>query len=150
MYDDRDNFPGSNPPGNPMAMLSEQLMLAMRMWTQALTAFVPSPWMQPGAAPFQSTQARNTAVTVNLSASRPVEVSVNIYSSSEGFLLISEPLRAEGFAASSIDPPSIVREQGSVAVGLKIGAEQPAGQYRGLIRRESDKSIAGEMTVRIA
>jgi len=150
MNNDRDNFNTGFPPGNPMSMLSEQLMLAMRMWTQAMTAFVPSPWAQPGAAPFPSAEMRTPGVTVTLSASRPVEVSVSIYSASEGLLLVAEPLRAEGFAASSIDPPTLIREQGSIAVTLSVAAEQPAGRYRGLIRKESDKSIAGEVTVRIA
>jgi hypothetical protein len=149
MNNDRDNFGTGFPPGNPMSMLSEQLMLAMRMWTQTMTAFVPSPWAQPGAAPFPSAEMRSPAMTVTLSASRPIEVSVTIYSASEGLLLVSEPLRAEGFAALSIDPPTLVREQGSIGVTLNIAAEQPAGRYRGLIRRESDKTIAGEVTARV-
>jgi hypothetical protein len=59
-------------------------------------------------------------------------------------------LCADGFTALPIAAASIVRDPGAVRVSLKVEAGQTAGRYRGLIRKETDKSVAGELTVTVS
>jgi len=146
MNDDRGNFSGGYNPPNPMAMFTEQWMTAMRMWAQALSSYAPGMWQQPGN-PFPFGGVATPAVSVQVSATSPVEVTLNLCPGSDLGGLLSEPLRAEEFMAPAIEPASVIRDPGGVRVSLKIGAEQPKGRYRGLIRKEIDKSVAGELTV---
>jgi hypothetical protein len=74
-------------------------------------------------------------------------VTVNLYPGSDAQLLTADALQAEGFSASPVAAPIIVREPGIVRLSLAVGAEQPAGRYRGLIRTRSGESVAGELTV---
>lgn len=41
MSDDRGSYPGGFNPSNPMAMFTEQWMMAMRAWSQAWSSFAP-------------------------------------------------------------------------------------------------------------
>lgn len=145
--EDRGNFPGGFNPWSPLAMATEQWMMAMRAWMQAWSAMVPGAWQAPWMGAFAGNEPHSPAVSVKISSSRTAEVTVKLYPGHDLSLLVPEPLRAEGFAASSIESVTVDREPAEVRVTLNIGAEQPAGRYRGLIRRDTDKSVAGEMTV---
>ncbi|MGH9606303.1 MAG: hypothetical protein ACRD3N_11465 [Terracidiphilus sp.] len=147
MSDDRGNFGGGYNPMNPLAMVTEQWMMAMRMWSQAFSAFVPSAWQQPGMNPFAWSDTLAPAVSVKVSSASPVEVAVKVNPGLDLSMLVSEPLLAEGFTAPPIDAPAIVREPGTVRVSLKIGAKQPAGKYHGHILKQTDRSVAGDLTV---
>jgi len=140
---------GFNPWGNnnPMAMLFEQWMSAMRTWSQAWPGMAQGGWPQAGGFPFAAPmgQARGMAVRVN--ASRPVEVTVNLYPGMDAQLLAADALQAEGFSAAPVAAPMIARDQGTLRVSLAVSAEQPAGRYRGLIRSKSGEAVAGELIV---
>lgn len=154
MSDDRGSFSGGVNPSNPMAMFTEQWMAAMRAWTQAWSSFAPGAWQQTLQQnmmnPFAAPAAAN-AVSVKIVSARPVEVIANISPSLSHGLdlheLVAEPLRAEGPKAASIDAPAIVREPGKVRVSIKVADKQPAGQYRGVIRKKADGNVAGDLTV---
>lgn len=150
MSDDRGSFSGGVNPANPMAMFTEQWMAAMRAWTQAWTSFAPGAWQQNMMNPFAAPTAAN-AVSVRIVSARPVEVIANLSPHSSFGLdlheLIAEPLRAEGSKAAPIDPPAIVREPGRVRVSIKVADKQPAGHYRGVIRKKADGNVAGDLTV---
>jgi hypothetical protein len=150
MSDDRGNFPGGFNASNPLAMFTEQWMMAMRPWSQAWAAFLPAVWQQPGMNPFASTPTSAPTVSVKISSARPVEVTANIYPGLDMAGLVAEPLLAEGSAGTPIAPAEIVREPGGVRVSVKVADKQPAGRYRGLIRKKADGSVAGELTVIVA
>lgn len=145
--EDRGNFPGGFNPWSPLAMATEQWMTAMRAWVQAWSAMVPGAWQAPWMGPFAGNEPPSPTVSVKMASARTAEVAFKLYPGHDLACLVSEPLRAEGFAAPSIESVTVERDPGEVRVTLKIGAEQPAGRYRGLVRRETDKSVAGEMTV---
>lgn len=148
MSDDRSNFPGGfNQWNNPMAMLTEQWMAAMRAWGQAWSTMVPGGWPTAGMNPYAPNGMPGPTVTVKVSSASPVEVTANLHPAPDAATLVAEPLRAEGFAAPQIDAPEIAREGGSVRVSVKVGAKQPPGRYRSIIRRRADESVAGELTV---
>lgn len=139
-------YGGGNNPWNPFTMMAEQWMMAMRAWTQAWSAFMPGmnpqqPWNPMSCAPGPS------RISVNVASARPVEVTANIQPGADMFGLVSEPLRSEGANAHTIDPPVITRDAASIRIGLTIAADQPAGRYRGLIRKRSDDCVAGDLTV---
>jgi hypothetical protein len=140
-------FGGGYGPWNPMAMMAEQWMSAMRAWSQALGSFVPGPWPQPAAGAYAPAEPHGETVTLKIAASRPVECSVSLNPGAEAHALVCEPLYAEGVAASPIEAAAIAHEGGAVRISATISAEQPAGRYRGLIRRQNDQSLAGELTV---
>jgi len=143
------NNAGFNPWGsnNPMAMLFEQWMSAMRAWNQAWPGFAQGGWPQAGGFPFAAPAGQARAVAVKVNASRPVEVTLNLYPGPDAQLLAVDALQAEGFSAAPLPAPVLAREQGVVRVSLVVGAEQPAGRYRGLIRTRSGETVAGELTV---
>jgi hypothetical protein len=160
MSDDRGSFPGGFNPSNPIAMFTEQWMTAMRAWSQAwstfVPGFVPGAWQQTMQQSMMNPFAAATggaapAVSVKIASTRPVEVIANISPSISHALdlheLVAEPLRAERFKAPAIDAPEIVREPGKVRVSIKIADKQPAGQYRGVIRKKVEGSVAGDLTV---
>lgn len=148
MNDEKGNFGGGYNPWNPMAMFTEQWMMAMRMWSQAWSSFMPPAWQQSGMNPFAFYQSAAPSVSITVSSAAPTEVALKLSPGLDLAGLVSEPLRAEEAAASpAIEAPLVTREAGAVGVNVKIGAKQPKGRYRGFIRRETDKSIAGELTV---
>ncbi len=155
MSDSKSSFPGRFDPSggfnasNPMAMIAEQWMTAMRAWSQAWSAFVPGAWQQPGFNPFAAapSQAAATTVQVSVAASSPVDVTVNVSASQDSAGLVSDPLRAEGATAPPIEPATITRDAGALRVSLQVPSKQPPGRYRGCIRRKADESIVGELTV---
>jgi hypothetical protein len=147
MSDERGNFGGGFNPWNPLAFATEQWIMAMRMWSQAWSAYIPGAFQQGGFSPFSFGGMQTPAVKVEVASSGPVEVALNLYAASSSAELMSEPLRAEGFTAQPIDAASVGREPGAVRVNVRVTAGQPAGRYRGLIRNETDKSVAGELTV---
>jgi hypothetical protein len=152
MSDYKSNYGGGyNNPPNPFAMLTEQWLMAMRMWSQAWSAFMPGMWPQqgwptPSGMP-QGYEALAPKVSVQVSSTRPVEVTVTVNPGSDLLGLAAEPLRPEGFAATAIEPPTITHDPGCVRVAVKVAANQPAGRYSSFIRKKADESIAGEMTV---
>lgn len=150
MNDERGNFGGGYNPWNPMTMFTEQWMMAMRMWSQAWASFVPGGWQQGGLNPFAFYPGAVPSISVSVSSAAPVEVSLNLYPNLDMSGLVAEPLRADESALPAIEPPLIVREPASVKASLTIGANQPKGRYRGLIRKEIDKAVAGEFTVIIS
>jgi hypothetical protein len=157
MSDYKSSYPGGFDPGagfnaaNPLGIFAEQWFAAMRAWSQAWSSFVPGPWQQPGMNPFVSSAPASTtqasAITVQVSSSSPVEVTANLLPGSDSEALVVEPLHGIASSAKSIDAPTIVRTHGSLRVALKVPAGQPAGRYRGNIRKKTDDSIAGELTV---
>lgn len=150
MNDEKGNFGGGYNPWNPMAMFTEQWMMAMRMWGQAWSSFMPGAWPQAGMNPFAFYQSAAPAVSLKVASALPVETDLRLYPASDMAGLVSEPLRAEEAASAAIEAPLIHREPGTVHVTLKIDAGQPKGRYQGFIRRDTDKSIAGELTVIIS
>jgi hypothetical protein len=147
MSDDRGSFPGGFNPSNPLAMFTEQWMMAMRAWSQAWSTFVPGAWQQGVMNPFAANAGVAPAVSVKIASASPVEVIANLSPGLDLQELVSEPLRAEGFAATAIDPPEIVRDPGTVRVSVKVKDKQPAGRYRGSIRRKAGGGAVGELIV---
>lgn len=145
MSDNRGNYPGGFNPANPLAMLTEQWMTAMQPWTQAWSTFLPM-MQQPGMNPFATTANPAPAVSMKISSASPVEVVANLYPGLDMAGLVSEPLRAEGSAATPIESPEIVRDPGGVRISVKVADKQPAGRYRGYIRKK-DGGVAGDLMV---
>jgi hypothetical protein len=151
MSDEKTNFPGGYNPWNSMGMFTDQWMAAMRAWSQAWSAFVPpGGWPMAGMNPLAPAAGQTPTITVKVSSASPVEVTANLHPGTDSATLISEPLRAEGFTAPQIDAPEIAREPGVVRVTVKVGARQPKGRYRSVIRRKADESVAGDLTVVIS
>jgi hypothetical protein len=150
MSDDRSNFGGGYNPWNPMSTFTEQWMMAMRMWSQAWSSFMPPGWAQAGMNPFAFTQAAAPGVSMKVSSTLPVEAALKLYPGLDLAGLVAEPLRADEAASPAIEAPLISREPGTVGVTLKIGASQPKGCYRGNIRKNTDKSVVGELIVTIS
>jgi len=150
MNDEKGNFPGGYNPWNPMSMFTEQWMMAMRMWSQAWSSFMPPGWAQAGMNPFAFAQAAAPGVSIKVSAASPVEAALKLYPGLDFAGLVAEPLRADEAASPAIEAPSITRESGCIGVNLKIGANQPKGRYRGNIRKDTDKSVVGELVVAIS
>ena len=95
-------------------------------------------------------ERRSPSVTVKIQSASPVEVTANLHPGTDSATLVSEPLRADGFTAPPINAPEIAREPGAVRVTVKVGARQPKGRYRSVIRRKADESVAGDLTVVIS
>ncbi len=147
LSEDRGNAPSGFNSTNPLMALAEQWMMAMRPLSQAMSAFLPNAWQQPGMPPFASNGSAAPTVSVRVSSTRPVEVTANVYPSSDQAGLVSDSLVAGSAAAPPITAPEIVRESGRVVIVVKVEDKQPAGQYTGLIRRRADESPAGDLTV---
>jgi len=147
MSDDRGNFPGGFNQANPLAMLTEQWMTAMRPLAQAWSAVLPGMMQQPGMNPFAPNVNPAPTVSVKISSTGPVEVTANLYPGLDMAGLVSDPLRAEASAATPIEPAEIVRDPGGVRVSVKVASKQPAGRYRGYIRKKADGSVAGDLMV---
>lgn len=158
MSDERPGFPGgfnappstnSNPfnSANPLAMLTEPWMMAMRVWTQAISSLAPGGWPPAGMNPFLAQQdAAPPKVSVKVSSSRPVEVTAHLHPGLGLLGLASEPLRAETSKAAPIGPAEISREGGVIQISIKVRDKRP-GHYHGYILKKADGSIAGELTV---
>ena len=158
MNEDRPNFSGgySNPWGagynnspNPLSMMMEQCMMAMRMWTQAASAVMPGGFPQAGMYPSGSAEAAIPPITVKVSTSSLVEVEIALQPGPGFGGLVCDPLRPEGFSALPIEPATIDREHGGVRVTVNVGASQEKGRYRALVRREIDGGIAGELVITV-
>lgn len=150
MSDEKSGFGGGfnggfNPWGNPMAMVTEQWLSAMRAWSQAWSGMAPGGWPQMGGFPFAAPGGQARGVAVQVKSSQPVEVNVSLYPGTDTQPLTADVLGAEGFSAPPLAAPQIARQQGTVRVSVEIGAQQPSGRYRGLIR--SAGTVAGEMIV---
>lgn len=144
MNDEKWNNGGYNPM-NPFSTLTEQWMIAMRAWSQAWSAAMPGMWQAPwNPAPY-GMQAPQ--VTVQVASSRPSEVRASLAPALDLSALTCDPLCLDGGTAS-IDAPVITAEPGGVLLCVKVG-DQPAGQYRGCIRKRMDGSAAGEVTVKL-
>jgi len=145
MSDYRGNTGGYNP-NNPLSMLAEQWLMAMRAWTQAWLALMPGAWQSPW--PGASCGTQSSRLTVQVSSKRSADVSASLAPGVDACWLICDPLRQEPGSAQ-IDAPAINLDQGGVHVNVTVG-DQPAGRYRGCIRRKADGNIAGEITVNLA
>jgi hypothetical protein len=146
MSDYKGNYGGYNP-WNPLAMLTEQWMMAMRAWSQAWSAMMPGVWQSPWNPAAPGAPAAN--ITVQVVSARPVEVSANVFPGSDLSGLFCEALHAEAGGAAQIDAPVINVDPVAVRVTVRVG-DQPSGRYRGYIRKRQDGSVAGEVTVTIA
>ena len=151
MNDNRSNFGNQWNPWGPMSALTEQWLMAMRPWTDAWSAFIPGGWppqaWNSGGGTGYSNAGPMPAVSVQVWSKRPAEVTAQLCAGPDLIALTADALRGEGFAAPLIEQVSITREPGRVRVRVEIGAGQPAGCYRGAIRKKADGSIAGELTV---
>jgi hypothetical protein len=152
MNQDRPNFGGpyTNNPWGPMSMMMEQFMMAMRMWNQAMSSFMPGAFPQAGMYPAPFSEPAMPSVAVKVSSVSPVEVELTLYPGPDFAGLCCDPLRAEAFAAPPMEPATIEREQGGVRLAVKVGAAQAKGRYHALVRRETDRSVAGELVVTVS
>jgi hypothetical protein len=132
---------------NPLAIFTEQWMTAMRPWAQAWSAFLPNMMQQPGANPFAGSAPVAPTVSVKVSSTRPIEVTANFYPGLDLAGLISDPLLADAAAAAPIEAPEIIRDPTGVRISVKVADKQPAGLYRGAIRRRADGTQTGDLTV---
>ena len=146
--DDMNDYRG-NPcgytPFNPFSMLAEQWLMAMRAWTQAWGAMMPGAWQSPWTGPGYAAQ-NSTRLTVQVSSKRPTEVSASIAPGVDVCGLVCDPLHIDG-GKDVIAAPVINSDQCGVHLTVTIG-DQPAGRYRGSIRRR-DGCVAGEITVNV-
>ncbi|MGB6728376.1 MAG: hypothetical protein WBE74_20965 [Terracidiphilus sp.] len=147
LSEDRGNAPGGFTSMSPLMMFAEQWMMAMRPLSLAMSAFLPNVWQQPGMPSFAANGSIAPTLSVKVLSTRPVEVTANVYPSSDQASLVSDSLVANSAKATPIAAPEIVRESGRVAIVVKVEDKQPAGQYTGLIRRRADGSLAGDLTV---
>ena len=150
MNDDRGNFGGGSNPWNPMSMFTEQWMMAMRMWSQAWSSFMPPAWQQAGMNPFAFAPTAVPGISIKVSSVLPVETALKLYPGLDLAGLLAEPLRTDDAASPAIEAPLITRDPGSITVSLNIDVKQPKGRYRGNIRKETDKSVVGELFVTIS
>jgi len=158
MNEDRPNFGaynnpwsgGYNNPGNPISMMLEQWIMAMRMWSQAVSSVMPGGFPQPGMYPAAFNEPAMPSVTIKVSCASSVEVELNLYPGLDQARLVCEELRAEDFSGARFsEPVSLVREGGVVRATVKVGGAQPKGRYRALVRRETDRSVVGELVVTV-
>jgi hypothetical protein len=152
MSDNSANYGNRPNPWGPMAPFTEQWMAAMRAWTEAWSAFVPGGLQQmwnPAGAGY-SNAAPAPTVSVQVSSPRPTEVTANLRPGADCVSLEADPLQGEGASAATIKHVLISHEPGRVRVSVNVGADQPAGCYRGAIRRKADRSIVGDLTVVIS
>jgi hypothetical protein len=147
LSEDRGYVPGGFNSTNPLMMFAEQWILAMRPLSQAMSAFIPNAWPQQGMPPYASNGHVAPTVSVKVLSTRPVEVTANVYPSSDQAGLVADALAAGSGTATPIAAPQIVRESGKVVITVKVEDKQPAGQYTGAIRRRADGSPAGDLKV---
>jgi len=148
----RTNYNSWQNPWGPMGMLTEQWLMAMRTWTDVMSAFVSGcppqqAWNPAGTC--RPNEATVPTVSVEVTSQRPTEVTANLSPCADVIELAADSLQAAGFDAPPIKHVSIVREPGRVRVRVRVAADQPAGCYRGAIRNKADTCIVGELTVRI-
>jgi hypothetical protein len=153
MSDDRGNFPGGFNPGagynasNPMAMMAQQwMMMAMQAWNSAMSSFGQNQWPQ-GMNAYPSGGVQTSSVAVHVVSSGPVEVTANVFGASDAMGFVCDPPRAEGQKGVPLEPPTIGREGTGLRIAVKVGAKGAAGTYRGYIRKRSDGSVAGDITI---
>ncbi len=151
MNNDRQNCSGPGygyTPWNPMAMVAEQLISAMSAWSQAWCSTVPG-FRQPPMNPYSSTEDRAESIRLKVTSSSPVEYSASLCPGIDLNCVQSEPLYAQGSGGKEIDPAKLYRDQGKVVMEVNIPAKQLKGTYRGLIRKKTDRTIVGEVTVEV-
>jgi len=148
MNENRANYNWQNPWG-PMSQLTEQWMMAMRTWTEAWSAFVPGGWPQQPWNPAGPCNPNAPVVSVQVSSPRPTEVTANLRPGAELMDLVVDALHGEGPQAPSFElsTVSITRELARMRVNVRVGANVPAGSYRGAIRNRADGCIVGDLTV---
>ena len=148
LNEDPGSFAGGFNSANPWMSFAEQWMMAMRPFSYAMSAFIPNAWPQSGMQPFAANgNIVAPTVSVKVTSTRTVEVTANIYPSSDQAGLVSEPLVAGGATDTPIAAPEIERDSGRVVISLRVEDKQPAGQYTGLIRRRADGSPMGDIAV---
>ncbi len=155
MSDSSGNFGGGfnnwNNPMGAMAAMAAQWMAAMQAWSQMWSSYMPPGWQQAAMNPFAFAQGTPAvAVMVKLTSARPAEVVVNMNPTADPSGLICEPLRAESGSGVPIGDVTIARDGAVIQVGVKIGDQQAAGKYGGLIRRKTDQGVVGEVMVTVS
>ncbi len=156
-----DSFGNPNNPLGSMAPLMEQWMSVMRVWVDAWTNLVPGMAQAgfPGAgfafgqqdkpAP-ANPQSSPTALTIKVTSAKPTEIIANLQPGSDGMGLRADPLAALGFSAAALDQVAFTRENGRLVMAVVIPGGQPAGAYRGTVRRIADSAPMGDMLVVIS
>jgi hypothetical protein len=151
MNDNRSNYDNRFNPWGSMPPMGEQWMAAMRAWADAFAAFLPGGWPQPWAPPGAGYSAPQAlmALSVHVSSAQPIEVAPTLNPGCDLIALSVDPLQGQGFSAAAIDKVLITKVAGNVRVSVTVPPDQPAGCYRGAIRKTVDGSIAGDLTVTI-
>ena len=134
-------------------------MLAMKMWIDAMSAFIPggpgmaAAWMEQmtaGGAPLWGVGAQSRARTSFLVTSRhPVEVSA-VLDAGACFakLSVDAPAHGQGASAAKIDDVAIHTHAGHARITVKVADGQTAGTYTGFIHDDMG-ARRGELTVTI-
>jgi hypothetical protein len=146
--DDMNDYRGNcgYTPLNPLSMLTEQWIMAMRAWTQAWSGMMPGAWQPPWTSPGYGAQS-STRFTVQVKSKRPTEVTASLAPGVDVCGLACDVLHLDG-GKDMIDAPVINPDQCGVQLTVTIG-DQRAGRYRGCIRRR-DGCSAGEIIVNVA
>jgi hypothetical protein len=152
MNDNRTNYTNWQNPWGPMSQLTDQWLMAMRMWTEAWSAFIPNsspqqPWNPAGRS--NPNGGSTPRVSVQVSSRRPAEVTANLMPGADLIQLVADALQHEGIDACSIDQRqvSISGEPGRVRISVRIDPVQPAGRYFGTVRNRADGNVAGDLTI---
>jgi hypothetical protein len=168
MSDDRQNFGGWSTAWGPMSPFLVPWTNAIRMWTDALTMFVPgaggpqqtwnpaagayTPPGTAGGAAAVAGAAPAPRVSVRVSSQSPAEVTLNVAPNADRMKLVAGPLQ-------KIDAPSdalpltgvsITCEPGHVRVSVTVITDQPPGRYSGLVMNTTGNEVVGSLTVEIA
>ena len=166
MTDDRQNFGGWSAAWGPMSPFVLPWMNALRMWTDALTNFVPGGGAQQGWNPVATGYPAGTAsgaapfagagpaprVSVRVSSQSPAEVTLNVAPYADRMTLVAGPLqKIDGPSdALPLTGVSITCEPGHVRVSVTVITDQPPGRYSGVVMNTTGNEIVGSLTVEIA
>jgi hypothetical protein len=167
MSDDRQNYGGWSTAWGPMSPFLVPWTNAIRMWSEALTMFVPGAgWPQQawnpgagayappgtagGAAPFAGAAA-GPKVSVKVSSQSPAEVTLNVAPYADRMTLVAGPLnKVGGSDALPLTGVSLSCEPGHVRVSVTVVTDQPPGRYSGVILNANGNDVVGALTVDIA
>jgi hypothetical protein len=166
MSDDRQNYGGWSTAWGPMSPFLVPWTNAIRMWSEALTMFVPGgggpqgwnpgaagyapPSTAGGAAPFAG-GAAGPKVSVKVSSQSPAEVTLNVTPYADRMTLVAGPLnKVGGSDALPLTGVSLSCEPGHVRVSVTVVTDQPPGRYSGVILNASGNDVVGALTVDIA
>jgi hypothetical protein len=158
MNKDNTNYNNWSNPWGQAGPMMEQWTAAIRMWTDAWSAFMPGGrppgWgpQGPAYAPFTGAPGFTgygagpgvPPMSVAVTSRRPVEVIVNLKPGTS-----TRNLSADSFVPSLPDSVALEQKDGRLLVSVTIAEKQASGRYTGVIR-SADTSIAGDVTVVIS